>query len=160
MYRFRFSSLVKNPGRRMQTDKKKNMLLHFASNSEPGTGVFFQYDGEARFAFSPSSEDFCIYIRQVMTIPVVMGPFANSKLTGGAEDKEDFFEFHGETEADKDMVKKRVAKLLSGSLGQEMNATKEELISANLINESFSAKEENHCKSTSADDLGTANVEA
>jgi len=164
-YRFRFSSLLKNPGLRMQTDKKKNMLLHFTGNSERGTNIFFQYEGEARFAFSPSAGDFSIYIRQVMTIPVVMGPYHNSKLTGGAADKEDFFEFYGETEADKDKVKKRIAAFLGGRLAQEMNATTEELVSANLINKNFCAREDNNkenstSKSTATDDVGTANAEA
>jgi hypothetical protein len=136
MYRFRFSSLLKNPGLRMQTDKKKDMLLHF-NTSEQGTGVFFQYDGEARFAFSPTAQDFCIYVRQVLTIPVVMGPYHNRKLTGDAEKKKDVFEFCGETEADIDKVKQRIVSLLSGSLAKELNATNEELISANLTTDAI-----------------------
>jgi len=150
MYRFRFSSIVKNPGLRMQTDKKKDMLMHFASSGEPGNGIFFQYDGEARFAFSPTGQDFSIYIRQVMTIPVVMGPFHNRKLTGDAEKKKDSFEFCGETAADVDAVKKRITLLLNGSLGSELNATKEELIGAKLMSGNNVGNNSN----------GTANAEA
>merc|ERR1712060_865995 len=131
MYRFRFSSLLKNPGLRMQTDKKKDMLLHF-NTSEPGTGIFFQYDGEARFAFSPTSQDFSIYIRKVLTIPVVLGPYYNKKLTGDAENTEAIFEFVGDSEADRQQVKTRIFSLLDGSLPREINATEEELIAAHL----------------------------
>jgi len=175
MYRFRFSSLVKNPGLRMQTDKKKDMLLNFTT-SEQGTGIFFQYDGEARFAFSPTGQDFCIYIRQVLTIPVVMGPYHNRKLTGDAENTNGYFQFCGETGADVDKVKRRIGSLLSGSLAQELNATNEELISANLTSQEIidklaaeklaagnSTKNNNSSaspKPTPVDDNGTANVEA
>lgn len=168
MYRFRFSSLLKNPGLRMQTDKKKDMLLHFTT-SEQGTGIFFQYDGEARFAFSPTAQDFHIYIRQVLTIPVVMGPYHNRKLTGDAERKKDCFDFCGETGADIDKVKRRIVSLLRGSLAQELNATNEELISANLTSEDIIAKLANDKyvhnssaspKSTTTHDNGTATIEA
>lgn len=130
MYRFRFSSILKNPGTHFQTDKKKDMLLHFSS--EPGTGIFFQYDGEARFAFSPTAQDFSIYIRRVLTIPVILGPYYNRKLTGNAENTEAKFEFGGEREADRQQVKERIFSLLDGTLAQEMNATEEELVSAHL----------------------------
>jgi len=130
MYRGRFSSLLKNPGLRWQTDKKKDMLLNFSNESgtEPGTGIFFQYDGEARFAFSPTSENFSLYIRKVLTIPVVMGPYHKAKLTGEVESMEGCFEFSGEIEADREQVRRRIFSLINGSLAQEMNATKEELI--------------------------------
>jgi hypothetical protein len=85
--------------------------------------------------------------------------------------KKDCFEFCGETGAEVDKVKKRIHALLSGSLAQELNATKEELISANLTSElilaNLAAKDHNNGnnssaspKLTSIDDNGRANAEA
>merc|ERR1712190_140891 len=80
MYRMRTFSALKNPGIKLQTDKKRDMDLHFSAQAE-GKGVFFQYDGESRFAFSPDGKDFNIMIRRTLCIPVVLGPYHDTNLT-------------------------------------------------------------------------------
>mmetsp|Transcript_98878 Transcript_98878/g.317022 ORF Transcript_98878/g.317022 Transcript_98878/m.317022 type:complete len:319 (-) Transcript_98878:55-1011(-) len=62
MYRLKFRSLVKSLGPRYQTDKRERMRLTY--RGAKGQGIFFQWDGEARFAFSPSGDPFNINIRK------------------------------------------------------------------------------------------------
>lgn len=132
MYRMRFKSLFKNPGVCMQTDKKKDMLLSY--EAAPGKGIFVQYDGEARFAFSLTGEPFKIYVRKVLSIPVVVGPQCKEKLT--ALDLKNapaaFFEMHGETPEQKEQVRIRLLKSLSDGLDKELNATPVEIKAAKL----------------------------
>jgi hypothetical protein len=131
MYRMRFKSAFKNPGLWMQTDKKKDMLLTF--QAAPGKGLFFQYDGEGRFAFSPTGEAFKIYIRKVLTVPVVVGPKAEERLTGSFNNVPDaVFEMHGDTPEQKELVRLRILKSLRGDLDKELNATKAEMQAAKL----------------------------
>jgi len=131
MMRWRFTSIIKNPGLRLQTDKKKDMLLNFAGGE--GKGLFFQWDGEARFAFSPSGKDFNIFIRKVLTIPVVIGPYHNPKLTGPIDNgKPVKFEMFGETPAERELVRKRILANVGGKLDSEMNATAAEIQGAKL----------------------------
>jgi len=126
MFRWRFSSLVKNPGLRIQTDKKKEMSLRFKGGK--GTGVFFQWDGEARFAFSPTGQDFHIHIRQALQIPVVMGPQHQKSLTGPVDNgKPVRFAFFGETAGEREAVRQRVLRNVNGELDEELNATRSEL---------------------------------
>ena len=64
-------SWLKNPSARFQTDKREKMTLTF--EGEKGKGIFFQWDGEARFALSLTGEPFHIDIRKVLNVPVVLG---------------------------------------------------------------------------------------
>lgn len=131
MYRMRLKSYLKNPGKKMQTDKRKDMALTF--EAAPGKGIFVQYDGEARFAFSPTGEAFRIYIRKVLNIPVVIGPYAQESLTGNLNDgREVAFEFGGETPEEKALVRTRMLKSLHGDLDAELNATATEITGAKL----------------------------
>jgi hypothetical protein len=130
LQRQKLLTLAKNPGFRMQTDKRKDFHLRFDGGE--GKGFFFQYDGEARFAFRPDSAPFDLYIRQVLNLPVVIGPMHAPKLTGEltAANK---FAFHGDTPEECDQVKRRILKNLDGGLEKEMCATQEELVRAGLV---------------------------
>jgi len=131
MMRWRFTSIIKNPGLRLQTDKKKDMLLNFAGGE--GKGLFFQWDGEARFAFSPSGKDFNIFIRKVLTIPVVIGPYHDRNLTGPIENGQPVkFEVFGETPEEKNIVRRRLLANVNGELDKELNASAEEIQAAKL----------------------------
>jgi len=131
MYRMRFKSYFKNPGPNMQTDKRKDMTLTF--EAAPGKGIFVQYDGEARFVFNPTGEQFNIFIRKVLNIPVVMGPGAKESLTGKLKDESAaFFEISGDTPELKQKAKSRLLKSLQGDLDQELNATIAEIAAAKL----------------------------
>jgi len=131
MYRWKFMSILKNPGLRIQTDKKKDLLLTF--KGQKGKGVFFQWDGEARFAFSASGNPFNIYIRRVLSVPVVLGPFLNTSLTGDLDNgREVSFEFAGETQEEKDQTRRRVLQSVGGELDKELIASREEILAANL----------------------------
>mmetsp|Transcript_29250 Transcript_29250/g.74389 ORF Transcript_29250/g.74389 Transcript_29250/m.74389 type:complete len:692 (-) Transcript_29250:378-2453(-) len=131
MYRYKFRSLLKNPGLKFQTDKKKDMTLTFEGGQ--GKGIFFQWDGEARFAFSLSGEPFRIHIRKVMNIPVVLGPDYREKVAGDPSNGHDaFFEFSGDDADSRAAVRARVLKYVEGDLEQEMNATQEELDAAGM----------------------------
>lgn len=132
MFRWKFASFFKNPGTTMQTDKKEDMLLSFSSNSAH-KGVFFQWDGESRFAFSPSGADFQIYIRKVLSVPVVIGPWVDTRLTGSLDNgKPVCFEFCGKDTEDVEAVKRRTVQAVSGYLDGELNATVEEIRAANF----------------------------
>jgi len=45
-------------------------------------GVYCQFDGEARYAFAPACGGFSLDVRQVMQIPVVMGPELQEVVLG------------------------------------------------------------------------------
>jgi len=131
MYRTNFKSALKNPGPRIQTDKKKEMNL--TCNGGDGKGIFFQWDGEARFAFNPSGQPFNINIRKVLNIPVVLGPFYDQRVVGDAHNGEPVrFEFSGKTQEEIEAARERVLKSVRGDLNEELNATQEELKKANL----------------------------
>merc|ERR550532_2285554 len=123
-------SFVKNPGLRLQTDKKQDLKLNFGGPE--GTGIFFQYDGEARYAFSPEGKDFNIFIRRVLRVPVVLGPQHCARLTGGAESVPAGFEICGETKQEREEVRRRIFRLFNGELVQELCASRQELERANL----------------------------
>mmetsp|Transcript_89083 Transcript_89083/g.229892 ORF Transcript_89083/g.229892 Transcript_89083/m.229892 type:complete len:595 (+) Transcript_89083:125-1909(+) len=116
MFRMKLRSVLKNPGTRVQTDKKKDMNLNFEGGK--GEGVFFQWDGEARYAFSPTGEPFSIHVRKVVGDP------DNGKKV--------LFEFAGETPEARHAVQARLLQCVEGLLEGEMNATEEELIAAGL----------------------------
>mmetsp|Transcript_32378 Transcript_32378/g.94745 ORF Transcript_32378/g.94745 Transcript_32378/m.94745 type:complete len:695 (+) Transcript_32378:3-2087(+) len=126
MFRWKFASLLKNPGLRVQTDKRRSMRLRFSGAR--GTGVFFQWDGEARFAFSPTGEPFNIFIRQVMNIPVVLGPLHDPSLTGNVDNGSPVrFAFCGDSAAEVEIVRQRVLRNIRGELDQELNASRREI---------------------------------
>lgn len=137
MYRFRLPSLIKNPGLLHQTDKRRDMTLSF--DGKPGQGIFFQYDGEARFAFSPAGEKFTLHVRQILRLPVVLGPWHKSHLSGfnptdskAAASSDIKFQIVGDTEKDREQVRSRIFSQLSGDLNHELNATEEELMASGL----------------------------
>jgi len=131
MFRWKLTSFFKNPGPRMQTDKKRDMLLRY--EGERGQGVFFQWDGEARFAFSPDAQPFHIFIRKVCNIPVVIGPYHNRRLTGDTDNGERVtFGFCGDTAEDREKVRQRILQGVRGELDAELNATRDELQQANF----------------------------
>jgi len=132
MFRWKFKSLAKNPGLRVQTDKKRDMLLKYSGKQ--GQGVFFQWDGEARFAFSPTGDEFHIFIRKVMTIPVVLGPYHDKRLTGNVIDGQPVeFGFFGDSDDEKEKVRRRVLQSVRGELDSELNATREEIGAGSFI---------------------------
>merc|ERR1712224_933161 len=130
MYRANLKTPLKNPGPRLQTDKKNGMTLMCSGGDDKG--IFFQWDGEARFAFNPSGQPFHINIRRVLNIPVVLGPFYDEVVVGDAHNGESVrFEFCGDSPEEIDAVKTRVLKSVRGELNEELNATQEELQKAN-----------------------------
>eukprot|EP00416_Gambierdiscus_australes_P025604 CAMPEP_0171069180 /NCGR_PEP_ID=MMETSP0766_2-20121228/8994_1 /TAXON_ID=439317 /ORGANISM="Gambierdiscus australes, Strain CAWD 149" /LENGTH=687 /DNA_ID=CAMNT_0011525547 /DNA_START=32 /DNA_END=2095 /DNA_ORIENTATION=+ len=151
MYRWKFKSLLKNPGPVLQTDKRRDLFLTFTG--EKGKGVFFQWDGEARFAFSVSGEPFHMHIRKVLTVPVVLGPFLNSRRSGfpvnGERPK---FEFSGDTEEAKELARKRVLALVCGQLDEELIATREDIEAAGLRHADFFTSAEEGSKVASAEE--------
>ena len=72
-------TFIENPGRRPQTNKRKDMSLTY--DGEQGKGLFFQYDGEARYVFGPLSKFFSMHVRSALNISIVLGPLQNPKLT-------------------------------------------------------------------------------
>jgi hypothetical protein len=125
-------TFLKNPGLRLQTEKKKDFVLTYEGGK--GKGMFFQWDGEARFAFSPTGDSFTMYIRKVLNVPMVMGPRYSSKLTGKLDNGEPVrFAFVGDTEEEKQLVRQRLADNLSGKLTRELNATRAEIVAAQLF---------------------------
>lgn len=139
MYRMRFTSYLKNPGVIMQTDKRRSSS--FTYDGGEGKGLFFQYDGEARFAFSPTGDSFSFHMQKVLNIPVVLGPSVNKSLLGtqygeargGFDSRETVcFEIHGDSDAERARVKRRILKCLSGEIEEELMATTEEICQAGL----------------------------
>lgn len=140
MYRMRLFTFMKNPGPRLQTDKRKEMTLTF--DAPEGKGLFFQYDGEARFAFSPDGKPFSMHIRKALNIPILLGPRQSPGLTKIAKDTDDSdvkfgFGGDGDSKADQDLVIQRIMKSLapdgSDNLDAELNGTKEELTKLHMM---------------------------
>jgi hypothetical protein len=128
MYRLKTLSALR-AGVNLQTDKKKDMCLTFDGGS--GKGMFFQWDGEARFAFSPQGDKFKIFIRKVLNIPVVLGPYGSQDLLGEIDrDRKAAFAFSGDTAEDKEAVRKRLLQQLRGDLDDELNASDQEISNA------------------------------
>mmetsp|Transcript_53191 Transcript_53191/g.121563 ORF Transcript_53191/g.121563 Transcript_53191/m.121563 type:complete len:466 (-) Transcript_53191:556-1953(-) len=126
-------TFVQNPGTVLRTSKQSDM--HVTYTAPQGKGIFFQYDGEARFAFHPDGKPFSFHIRRVIKMPVVIGPFVNQRLTGKLSDGPVKFEFCGDTPGQVDQVRKRIFKFLKApdapdGLASELLATKEELAKA------------------------------
>eukprot|EP00401_Gymnodinium_catenatum_P062164 CAMPEP_0117458790 /NCGR_PEP_ID=MMETSP0784-20121206/1124_1 /TAXON_ID=39447 /ORGANISM="" /LENGTH=661 /DNA_ID=CAMNT_0005252343 /DNA_START=37 /DNA_END=2022 /DNA_ORIENTATION=+ len=132
MYRMKMRSIFKNPGVHFQTDKKKEMTLKY--DGKLGQGIFFQWDGESRFAFSPSGQPFSIHVRKVMNVPVVLGPMFDATVVGVPNNGQDVkFQFCGSGPEEQEAVKRRVMKYVSGELDEELNATFEDLAIAGLV---------------------------
>eukprot|EP00439_Symbiodinium_sp_Y106_P084590 s262_g26.t1 len=143
MFRWKFASFFKNPGTTMQTDKKEDMLLNFSTEQQKGKGVFFQWDGEARYAFNPDGEDFQIYIRKVLNVPVVIGPWVDERLTGDLSNGEQVeFSFFGKDAEDKQAVRRRVLQLVSGGLDTELIASVEDTYKEIILRD-FGCRPEN-----------------
>jgi len=131
MYRWKFSTAVKNPGLKLQTDKQNDMRLTYRGNR--GQGIFFQWDGEARFAFSPSGEPFHINIRKILNIPVVLGPKYNEKVVGDPDNgRPAHFAFGGATAECRARVQQRILSCVRGELNSELLATRAEILAAGL----------------------------
>ncbi|CAE8611530.1 unnamed protein product, partial [Polarella glacialis] len=99
---------------------RRDLLMTY--KGQKSKGIFFQWDGESRFAFSPTGESFHIHIRKVLNIPVVIGPFVNERLTGPLDNGEEVkFSFWGETPEILEQVRRRVLRFTSGELDHELN---------------------------------------
>lgn len=123
---------IKNPGTRYQTDKRSDMTLKY--QGEKGKGIFFQWDGEARLAFSPTGEAFDIHIRRVLNVPVVIGPYVSPKLTGKLDNGSPArFNFVGDTPEARRAVQDRITKLCNGQLAEEVNAKEADITAASLV---------------------------
>jgi len=130
MYRLKLSSPLKAPHLTYQTDKKVGPVAMTYSGGR-GKGLFFQWDGEARFAFNPKGEPFTIGIRGIMQVPVVLGPEYDAKISGDPNSGAPVsFRFVGETEAERSEVAARMLRCVRGELDRELNASREEMLAA------------------------------
>lgn len=132
MYRLKLKSAIKSPGLNIQTDKRQGgmTLIHEGSR---GKGVFFQWDGEARFAFSPSGDPFHIDVRKILNIPVVLGPKYDPKVTGDPDNGLPVrFSFGGNTREQQQRFRQRILRGVRGELNAELIATREEMLTANV----------------------------
>mmetsp|Transcript_11247 Transcript_11247/g.21237 ORF Transcript_11247/g.21237 Transcript_11247/m.21237 type:complete len:738 (-) Transcript_11247:20-2233(-) len=131
MYRMRLKSFIKNPGSTFNTDKKRNMTLTFEATQ--GQGLFFQYDGVSRFAFSPSGEAFHIHVEKVLNIPVVLGPYMKAAdWSAMRREGHATFDFCGSNVEEKEFIRERILQILSGELDAQLNATAAEIEKAGL----------------------------
>jgi hypothetical protein len=132
MLRAKKSTMMRCPNATIQTDKKDDMTLRFSGKK--GTGLFFQWDGEARFAFSPSGDQFSLHVRKILNVPVVLGPeFGASSKGSPTSDRRVKFEFSGINPEAQEEVKERVMKNIRGELNSEMCATAAEMRLAGLV---------------------------
>jgi len=130
-FRWKFASFFRNPGFTIQTDKKRDFELRYCGKK--GTGLFFQWDGESRFAFNPQGLHFTMYFRKALNIPVVLGPWHKTAITSDPENGNPVtFEFCGETVEDRDAVRRRILNWVDGKLEEEIIATPEEFRQAEL----------------------------
>jgi hypothetical protein len=128
-FRERLGPTVAKTGNKLLVDKKDGAVARFAP--APGQGIFFQWDGEGRFAFHPDGEEWRMDICRVLTIPmVVAGSFMNKRSTPVGQDVK--FSIVG-TPEEKIRVKARLMQAVSGALVSELNATAEEIKRAGLI---------------------------
>lgn len=134
MLRAKKSTVLRSPGATLQTDKKEDMTLSFSGKK--GTGVFFQWDGEARFAFSPSGNRFNLHVRRILNVPVVLGPEFNPSISGSpARDRPVRFEFSGIDLEAQEQVKRRIVKNVRGELNTEICATTGDMQMAGLVHD-------------------------
>jgi len=130
MYRMKLSSPLRMFGTKYQTDKRTGPVTISCAGGR-GQGVFFQWDGEARFAFSPAGQPFHIGIRKILSIPVVLGPNCDRIVKGDPLVGQAVrFGFAGESLEERDSARHRILQCVRGELNRELNATREELESA------------------------------
>merc|ERR1712137_641264 len=110
-------------GTKYQTDKKHGAVFKY--EAAKGQGLFFQYDGEGRFAFSPDGEPWRMDVRHVFQIPVVVAPWM------GNDDRSAGFSFTC-TPEEIAATKHRITRWTRGDLVPELNATREEIERAGL----------------------------
>jgi len=132
MFRLKVASAFRN-GTSYQTDKKEGpMTLTYAGGE--GKGLFFQWDGEARFAFSPSGGPFNINLRKILNIPVVLGHEFDARVTGDPDNGAKLeFAFSGETDAERKAARLRILRCVRGELNAELNASREEIVAAGFL---------------------------
>jgi len=117
-------------GTRLQVDKKRGATFRFEANR--GKGIFMQYDGEGRFAFSPDGQPWRMDIQQVLRVPMVVHPSAHRPASSSSSSDPVKFEIIGDTPEEAARVKARIFRWIAGDLVQEMNATEDEINRANL----------------------------
>lgn len=129
MFRLKATSVLKS-GLRWQTDKRAGPVsLRFSGGK--GKGVFFQWDGEARYAFSPDGSPFDIAVRKIMNVPVVLGPGFDARITGDPDNGAPVsFAFSGATDEERHAVRNRLLRCVRGELDAELAATPAELAAA------------------------------
>jgi len=127
-FRERLLKTILKTGSRLLTDKRDGGIVRF--KGEKGQGIFFQFDGEGRFAFHPDGEEWRMDIKHVLKVPMVVAGkfFRKNPSLDGQEAK---FEIPG-TPEEQGKVKARLLKWISGGLVAELNATPEEIKKADL----------------------------
>jgi len=132
MYRLKLASIFRNPGFKYQTDKREEGLT-LEHTGGKGKGVFFQWDGESRFAFSPTGDAFHIHIRKILNIPVVLGPRYAPDVTGDPDNGQAVhFGFAGSTPQDQATFRQRIIKGVCGELNAELIASRADMMNAGL----------------------------
>uniref|UniRef100_A0A7S2ILJ2 Uncharacterized protein n=1 Tax=Zooxanthella nutricula TaxID=1333877 RepID=A0A7S2ILJ2_9DINO len=132
MYRMKYTSPLRMGGMTRKTDKQEGPMSVSYSGGR-GKGVFFQWDGEARFAFSPTGEPFSIDVRKILNLPVVLGPGYDAKVTGAPDNGDPVrFGFEGATAGERSETRHRILRCVRGELDRELNATREEMAAAGL----------------------------
>lgn len=132
MYRLKLTSPFRNPTLVLHTDKKAGpMELTFDGGI--GKGIFFQWDGEARFAFSSSGGGFTMTIRKILNIPVVLGPWYDARITGDPFEHDQVnFSFAGDSAQARLDCKDRILRYVRGDLDTELNASRHDIEAAGL----------------------------
>jgi len=132
-------------GLRWRTEKTPTCRFHIPP-SLPGS--FCQYDGEARFVFSPSGEGVDFSVRCVMRIPVIIGNILEFRkgLDPPGQEPGPGFSFVG-SEAERAQFKQRLEAWISGRLSAEMSATSEE---AEAMSEHCERFLQSNCSRTAA----------
>jgi len=131
---FRQKKFVKNMlrrGLRFRTEKHEYANVHVPGDLP---GLFFQYDGEARYMFNPKKArglDFTI--RRAMQIPVVLGPEASDEVQCDSDEEEEEAERSGREFRllgdirEVNAFHKRVVRWATGQVAKDMNATPRDL---------------------------------
>jgi len=119
-FRERLVPSILKTGNRLQTDKKPGGTFKY--EAAKGQGQFFQFDGEGRFAFSPSGDEWNISVTCALTVPMVVPKGFKKHNEAPIE-----FKFCGSTPEEVARIKARMSKWASGALVKELNATVEEM---------------------------------
>lgn len=114
----------------LQTDKTRRGTFSFeAAESQ---GIFFQYDGEGRFAFNPSGKAWSMDVRHVLTMPVAVHPSVRLPRPDAAPDRGVGFCFAGPPE-EAALARARMDRWVRGHLLPELNATEDDIRAAGLL---------------------------